>query len=86
MGICAHTEEEPQEEGSYGLASAGAMGPAQAWWGPKDPHLSEQSLSNFRFQSAFELASGDFQTNQSYFIHLAIRIHIGTEVISPDVA
>lgn len=63
-----------------------AVGPAHAWWGPKDPHLSEQSLSNFCFQSAFELAPGDFQTNQSYFIHFAIRTHIRTEVISPDVA
>lgn len=86
IGICAHTEEELQEEGSYGLASGGparAVDSAQAWWGPRDPHLAGQSLSHFHFQSAFELASGDFQTNQSYFMYLAFRTHI---VVSPDVA
>lgn len=89
IGICAHMEEEPQEEGSYGLASGGptrSVDPAQVWWGPKDPHLAGQRLSHFRFQSAFKLASGDFQTNQSYVMYLAFRTHIGTEVVSPDVA
>ena len=89
IGICAHMEEEPQKEGSYGLASGGparSVDPAQVWWGPKDPLLAGQSLSHFRFQSAFELASGDFQTNQSYVMYLAFRTHIGTEVVSPDVA
>lgn len=55
MGICAHTEEEPQEEGSYGLASTRAMGPAQAWWGPKTHTYQNRACQTSAFNQPSNL-------------------------------
>ena len=47
MGICAHTEEEPQEEGSYGLAS---MSPAHTRCRPSTGPVGAQGPTLIRTQ------------------------------------